>query len=307
MEQREPDRSRFTMSRRSFVLGATFLPLLRYVPRSTLEAAFTRQADQGFRFFDDHQAAVVTEATARLIPGPSDDPAEAGHPGAREAGVVYFVDLFLSAFDDDPPRIFAGGPWSDRHGGPEDDMALFVPLSSYEEQQWRGRTTELQERYRAGIAALDDAAGGDFTAASPEEQDAILVADTPDGFRRLLFEHAIDGTYSVPEYGGNRSLVGWTETGSAGDVAPLGFTAEETSESDGPDPAPPDVELPFPPDVARSASEGETVLPEGEDPSTLQRSSLEPDARSVIAEPAAFLSAALPGLARSRGRRRNRG
>ena len=38
-----------------------------------------------FRFFTGHQAAVVEAATARIAPGPLDDPAEAGHPGAREA------------------------------------------------------------------------------------------------------------------------------------------------------------------------------------------------------------------------------
>ena len=39
-------------------------------------------------FFTEHQAAVVEAATARIAPGPTDDPAEAGHPGAREAGVT---------------------------------------------------------------------------------------------------------------------------------------------------------------------------------------------------------------------------
>ena len=34
-------------------------------------------------YFTGHQAAVVEAATARIAPGPQDDPAEAGHPGAR--------------------------------------------------------------------------------------------------------------------------------------------------------------------------------------------------------------------------------
>ncbi len=301
------------ISRRRFVAGMGLLPLLRYLPASTIEAAFAQQADEGFRFFDDHQAAVVTEATARLIPGPADDPAEAGHPGAREAGVVFFIDFFLSAFDDDPPRIFAGGPWSDRHGGAENLMADFVPLSSYEEEQWRARLADLQERYRVGIAALDEAAGADFTAVSPEEQDAILVADTPDGFRGLLFEHAIEGTYAVPEYGGNRELVGWTETMSAGDVAPLGWAAEEVTESDGPDPAPEGVELPFPPEVAEQVGEGGELLPEGgtvEEGTRESRSGRRAHAGqtpAAIPDLQAFLTAALPGLSRNQARGRRRG
>lgn len=296
-----------SISRRSFVAGVGFVPLLKYVPRSTLVAAYAQQPSS-FRFFDEHQAAVVTEATARLIPGPQDDPAEEGHPGAREAGVVFYIDLFLSAFDDDPPRIFAGGPWSDRAGGDENHMADFVPLSSYETQLWRGRVADLQEQYRTGIAALDAAAGGDFTAVGAGEQDAILVLDTPDGFRRLLFEHAIEGTYSVPEYGGNHELVGWTETSSAGDVAPRGWTGEETSESDGPDPAPEGVALPFPAEVAEQASEGGELLPE--DGSSDEGAAPVPGAAGTgressvgIADLDAFFSGALPGLSRARARR----
>jgi GMC oxidoreductase len=44
------------------------------------------------RFFTSHETAVVEEATARIAPGPTDDPAEAGHPGVREAGVVNYID-----------------------------------------------------------------------------------------------------------------------------------------------------------------------------------------------------------------------
>ena len=32
-------------------------------------------------FFTGHQAAVIEAATARIAPGPEDDPAETGHPG----------------------------------------------------------------------------------------------------------------------------------------------------------------------------------------------------------------------------------
>jgi len=55
-------------------------------------------------------------------------------------------------------------------------------------------------------------------------------------FRSLLFEHTIEGLYSVPEYGGNKDLVGWKDISYPGDIQPRGYTAEETSRSDGPDP-----------------------------------------------------------------------
>ena len=45
------------------------------------------------RFFTSHQAAVVEDATARIAPGPRDDPAEG--PGAREADVTGYIDTML--------------------------------------------------------------------------------------------------------------------------------------------------------------------------------------------------------------------
>jgi gluconate 2-dehydrogenase gamma chain len=55
-------------------------------------------------------------------------------------------------------------------------------------------------------------------------------------FTSLLFEHTIEGLYAVPEYGGNRGLVGWKDIGFPGDIQPRGYTPDEVSRSDGPDP-----------------------------------------------------------------------
>jgi hypothetical protein len=182
-------------------------------------------------FLSEHEAAVVEAATARLIPGPDDDPAEAGSPGAREAGVVGYVDGLLSAFDVDPPRIHAGGPFSARRGGP----GGFVPLSPVQERFWRPHVAELGARYRAGVLALDGAAGGDFSSAPPDVQDRVLAEDAT-GFRDLLFDHAIEGWLAPPEYGGNRALGGWAAIGFAGDVCPDGFADDAVRDGDGPDP-----------------------------------------------------------------------
>src|SRR4051794_37698736 len=113
----EPPAGPFRPRRRTVLAAGAALPLAGAVVSTAASAAgpTTGPARRRLRFLSKHQAAVVTEATARLVPGPSDDPAEAGHPGAREAGVVWFIDGLLSAFDHDPPTIFAGAPWSDRH------------------------------------------------------------------------------------------------------------------------------------------------------------------------------------------------
>ena len=206
---------------------------------------------QGLRFFSSHQAAVVEDATARIAPGPSDDPAEAGHPGAREAGVVYYIDGMLGALATiegvvsgqageasgaTVPAVFAGGPWSSRHTSGPDLMASFITLDPVSTIAWRERLAGWQRQYVSGIAALDSHAGGDFTKATPAEQDKILASAAVSTFLSLLFEHTIEGLYSNPEYGGNRGMTGWKDISYPGDSQPVGYTSVEVERSDGSDP-----------------------------------------------------------------------
>jgi Gluconate 2-dehydrogenase subunit 3 len=191
------------------------------------------------RFFTSHEAAVVEAATARIAPGPSDDPAEAGHPGAREADVTGYIDAMLAALgslDGAAPPVFAGGPWSNRHTSGPDLMARFIPLDPVTRIAWRRRLTGWQQQYRQGIATLDKLAGGDFTKVSNADRDKILAGSGASDFLSLLFEHTIEGLYSVPEYGGNRDLAGWKDIGYPGDSQPRGYTPDEVSRSDGRDP-----------------------------------------------------------------------
>jgi hypothetical protein len=184
---------------------------------------------------------VVQDATARIAPGPRDDPAEKGHPGAREADVTGYIDTMLGALgalngSGNPPVIFAGGPWSNRHTSGPDLMASFTRLDPVATIAWRRRLTKWQQQYKQGIKTLDKLAGGDFTKASPEKQDKILATQSVSPFTQLLFEHTIEGLYASPEYGGNRGLADWQEIGFPGDIQPRGYTPDEVERSDGPDP-----------------------------------------------------------------------
>jgi hypothetical protein len=197
---------------------------------------------RALRFFTVHEAAVVEDATARIAPGPGDDPAEAGHPGAREAGVTDYIDLMLGALgalsgsETPPPMIFAGGPWSNRHTSGPDLMTSFIKLDPVARIAWRERLAGWQQQYKKGIATLDKLAGGDFTKASGADQDKILADQNVGAFMSLLFEHTIEGMYGNPEYGGNRGLAGWKDIGFPGDVQPQGYPAGEVARSDGRDP-----------------------------------------------------------------------
>ena len=197
---------------------------------------------QSRRFFTSHEAAVVNDATARIAPGPRDDPAEAGHPGAREAGVTDYIDLMLGAFgalgesETPAPMIFAGGPWSNRHTPGPDLMASFIKLDPVTCIAWRERLADWRQQYTQGIATLDKLAGGDFTKATPPGQDKILARPDVSAFMSLLFEHTIEGMYANPEYGGNRGLAGWKDISFPGDIQPRGYTKDEVERSDGLDP-----------------------------------------------------------------------
>jgi Gluconate 2-dehydrogenase subunit 3 len=187
-------------------------------------------------FFTAHETAVVAAAAARLVPGPADDPAEAGHPGAREADVVHYIDTTLAALRSGPPRVHAGGPWSDRQAAGPNHLAGFIPPGPATRIAWERRLAAWQGRYRDGIAQLDVLADGDFTAASLAVQDEILASSAAADFVDLLFSHAIEGMYANPEYGGNRGLAGWADIGFPGDVQPRGYRDEEVERSDGYDP-----------------------------------------------------------------------
>lgn len=170
-------------------------------------------------FFTDEEHALVAAAVDRLIPPLG------RHPGGAALGAADYIDTLLGAFAFDPPRIFAGGPFSGRAGG-EAGFARFTPLTANQERAWRIRLDDWQARYRDGIAAL----GVDFAARPPEEQDARL--DAVPEFKALLYEHACEGAYGAPEYGGNRAVAGWRAIAYPGDAQPRGYTDAEVS---GPD------------------------------------------------------------------------
>ena len=211
------------LSRRAVLGGLSLLPLAAAM-RGALPAA---SADTGFRFLSPHQAAVLDAATRRLIPGPEDHPLEIGSPGAHEANVVQFLDIMLSAFSFSPPMVHAGGPWSDRAGGTQDFMAEFVPLDRAQTFGWQQRIAGYRQQYTNGIALLDQEAGGDFTSVSKVRQDLILGHGKALSFTTLLFGHTIQAMYAVPEYGGNASLVGWSDIKFPGDSQPRGYTDAE--------------------------------------------------------------------------------
>jgi hypothetical protein len=183
------------------------------------------------QFLTPHERAVVARIADQLLPP------YGTFAGGGAAGVDEYVDRTLGAFAFDPPRIWAGGPFSGRFGGAA-SFEQFLPLSRVEElawrtriegsrgdpvREWNGPVRGWQEVYREGIAAL----GEDFLNVDADEQ-AARVEAIPE-LKQLLFEHACEACYGPPEYGGNRALTGWRSIGYAGDVQPRGWSDAEVT------------------------------------------------------------------------------
>ena len=135
-------------------------------------------------------------------------------PGAGAAGAADYVDRLLGAFTFDPPRIFAGGPFSGRFGGEAVVRPTSSPLGADRGAAPGARASRARAACPSASSTDRSSAGRTSTATgsprsattSPtvdgDEQDRRLALDAE--LRALLYEHACEGAYGAPEYGGNR-------------------------------------------------------------------------------------------------------
>jgi gluconate 2-dehydrogenase gamma chain len=94
-----------TFSRRS-MLGATFLTALPPEALQALQDHAHTSADPGARklqYLDPAAAAEIERLAEEIIPK------DASGPGAKEAGVVYFIDRALATFDADERAVYREG------------------------------------------------------------------------------------------------------------------------------------------------------------------------------------------------------
>jgi hypothetical protein len=194
-------------------------------------------------FLNDAEIETLGALVDRIVP-----PDEV--PGAREAGCADAIDALLGAFSARPPKIYAGGPFSDRNGSKVNHFDDFLTLDPYERKAWelqirgsRGRRKlefngpikGWQQTYREGLVALDAAADGGFANTPAPLQDVILLTSGDVAIAELMdiaVVHTMQFMYGAPEYGGNRDLVAWKYTNYAGDVQPRGYTREQIEQPD---------------------------------------------------------------------------
>lgn len=180
------------MRRRQFLLlsaasigGVVVCSLDRRVFRLTAEDRAVRIP---LRFFTQDEAMIVAAASSRIFP--SDD----SGPGAREAGVVIYID-----------RQLAGPYGRDRHRYTHTPFEEGIPEQGYQ------REPNPQQVYRA---ALKDLVG--FDRLSAVEQDQALTKIENTDFFKLLRAHTIEGMLCDPIHGGNVDMIGWQLIGYPG-------------------------------------------------------------------------------------------
>jgi gluconate 2-dehydrogenase gamma chain len=155
------------------------------------------------------QRRTLRAAVARIVPaqGPSDW-------SAADVGADDYIVALLSGTG----GIYAGGPNRSR-------FADFQALSRVKQIGWSREIRRLRLLYAKGLAELDRLALGDFARTSPGLQDVILTLldDTGSEFFTALYNHALEGVYSHPVYGGNLNYRAWQAFGYAGDVHGVRF------------------------------------------------------------------------------------
>lgn len=161
------------MNRREWLISSLSMATLPEILAAQQHAHQAVQSAEpaGFSYLDKKTAADIEALTSEIVPSGET-------PGAREAGVVYFIDRALATFDRGRQGLYRTGL----------EQANAQRKSLFPNSQ--------------SIAELSSA-----------DRIALLHAMEASEFFQLLREHTLCGFLSDPSYGGNRGGVGWQVIG----------------------------------------------------------------------------------------------
>jgi gluconate 2-dehydrogenase gamma chain len=131
-------------------------------------AAQQVQSGGELKTFTRPEADVVEAMTARILPSVD------GRPGAREIGVLYFIDRALSSFNASQKKHYLDG---------------IADLNRRAARKWKGTSS--------------------FAALTADQQDQILKGIEKTDFFQAVRFGTICGTFALPSWGGNRDHAGW--------------------------------------------------------------------------------------------------
>jgi gluconate 2-dehydrogenase gamma chain len=149
-------------------------------------------------FLNDDDAATVAAFTERLMPGAP------GKPGAREAGVLNYIDLALSGAYADLQDFYRRG---------------LAALDRY-----------CRQTHNLSFARLDPARQDSVIKALEEGKATGFTWPTAQAFFNTVRTHTMEGLFADPIYGGNKEFAGWVLLGFPG-AQPL-FSQEDMQSRD---------------------------------------------------------------------------
>lgn len=162
--------------------GGTITTTVTQPPEPVAPSVF-----DALQFFNLHQATTVNAIAGRIIPGTPED------PGAKEAGVVVFIDRTLYGYD--------------RYLQP-DYVTGIDEIDNYAEAKYSAAFAELSQSEQDDI----------LTNMSQNSQEAGQYLSNAGGFFATLRTHTRQGMFSDPVFGGNWKKTGWKLLGHPGIV-----------------------------------------------------------------------------------------
>lgn len=163
-------------------------------------------------FFNGDEAKFIEAAIDHLIP------ADDKWGGAKEAGVLYYIDRQLAGAYGAGARMYLKGPWATETPPQQGYQLRHSPAELYrvgiaEARSYAGRKFAGREIWDLGA---DDA----HSLLSDLESGAAELQSIPSAvFFETLLANTIEGYFADPVYGGNRDFVGWRMIGFPGAYA----------------------------------------------------------------------------------------
>lgn len=169
------------LSRRRFLrlLGAVGL-FRSAAPVGLIRATSSATPAPGFRVLDARQVATLEAIAEQIVPADAD-------PGARDAGVVHYIDRVLAGEQRAKRPLYTAG----LAGADETARAMF------------GRDFARLEfgRQTAVLKAIEQGQGEAWKKFSSAQ------------FFSVVWTHVLEGFYGPPEHGGNKNYASWKMVG----------------------------------------------------------------------------------------------
>jgi gluconate 2-dehydrogenase gamma chain len=149
-------------------------------------------------FLNANDSAALDAFTERLMPG------EPGIPGARDAGVLNYIDLALAG--------------------------AYADLQDFYRRGFAALAEHCVKTYGKSFAELTPAQQDTVITAMTEGKASSFTWPTPQAFFNTVRTHTMEGMFADPVYGGNKDFSGWQLVGFPG--AQPSFTEADMASRD---------------------------------------------------------------------------